>query len=338
MKPTRQIIHCDADCFYASVEMRDDPSLRGRPLAIGGEADRRGVVATCNYEARKFGVRSAMSMAYARRLCPGLIVRRPDMEKYRQLSLQIRDIFERYTQLVEPLSLDEAFLDVTEHPYLDAMAIAAQIRQQVAMELGITISAGVAPNKFLAKIASDWEKPDGLTQIAPEQVAEFVARLPVQKIFGVGKVTGQKLQAMGVLYCADLLPYSLEQLEYRFGRFGKQLYQLCRGIDERPVQPSRRRKSLSVEQTYAQDLPDLDACLDELPLLLQKLEKRLEPLLGSYQLHKPFVKVKFSDFSSTTVEKNGADYSQQSFAELMAEAFGRAFKPVRLLGVGVRFR
>ncbi|MBB6520779.1 DNA polymerase IV [Pseudoteredinibacter isoporae] len=342
MKQQRHIIHCDADCFYASVEMRDDPDLRGRPLAIGGEAKGRGVVATCNYEARRFGVRSAMPMAYARRLCPGILTMRPNMEKYRDVSRQMQDIFYRYTDIIEPLSLDEAFLDVSrevnEGRFDDAKSIAEAIRQDVSSELQISVSAGVASNKFIAKVASDWQKPDGLTVVSEAQQAEFVAALAVNKIYGVGKVTEQKLLSMGITHCHQLQTMDLELLQSKFGSFGKRLYDLSRGRDHRPVERSRRRKSLSVEHTFASDLPDLDACLEQIPELLNSLQTRVSALDDSYRIAKPFVKLKFHDFSSTTVEKQGADYSLKAYQDLVAEAFERAFQPVRLLGLGVRFK
>lgn len=342
MKQQRHIIHCDADCFYASVEMRDDPSLRGRPLAIGGEAKGRGVVATCNYEARRFGVRSAMPMAYARRLCPGILTMRPNMEKYRDVSRQMQDIFYRYTDIIEPLSLDEAFLDVShgvnEGLFEDAKSVAEAIRRIVSEELQITVSAGVASNKFIAKVASDWQKPDGLTVVSEAQKADFVAALAVNKIYGVGKVTEQKLLSMGITHCHQLQNMDIELLRTKFGSFGQRLYDLCRGRDNRPVERSRRRKSLSVEHTFASDLPDLEACLEQIPELLSSLQKRISALDESYLIAKPFVKLKFHDFSSTTVEKQGAHYSLDAYQDLVAEAFERAFQPVRLLGLGVRFK
>ncbi|MGI9293811.1 MAG: DNA polymerase IV, partial [Pseudomonadales bacterium] len=247
----RKIIHCDCDCFYAAVEIRDDPSLQGKPVAVGGSADRRGVLTTCNYEAREFGARSAMPTAMALRLCPDLIVLPVSMEKYRVASQKVQSIFKEFTEQIEPLSLDEAFLDVSDTPLLQGSAtrIAQEIRRRVAAQVGITVSAGVAPNKFLAKIASDWQKPDGLTVIRPEQVQDFVAQLPVNKIFGVGKVTAAKLQRLGVNSCADLQKLSLLELDQKFGRFGKRLFELSRGVDPREVQNERTRKSLSVEHT-----------------------------------------------------------------------------------------
>lgn len=335
----RKIIHCDCDCFYASVEMRDDPSLRSLPLAIGGAANRRGVIATCNYEARELGVRSAMPSAYARRLCPGLVILPPNFDKYREASGLVRRIFFSYTDLVEPLSLDEAYLDVTasEHCRGSATLMAREIRQRVKEEVGITLSTGVAPNKFLAKVASDWHKPDGETVILPEQVEDFVQRLPVRKIFGVGRVTAQKLERIGVQTCGDLQKYPVIELVEKFGRFGAELHELCRGVDTRPVRPSQRRKSLSVEHTYSEDLADLEACLKQLPELLIKLRSRLRRVDDQYLITKQYVKMKFNNFQSTTVEclSRGADTA--AYPELMATAFSRIGLPVRLLGVGVRF-
>lgn len=334
----RKIIHCDCDCFYASIEMRDNPALAGKPVAVGGSPERRGVVATCNYEARQFGIHSAMSSAQARKRCPDLIIIRPDMEKYRQASAQIHAIFRRYTDLIEPLSLDEAYLDVSHSEQLDGSAtrIANSIRDAVREEIRITISAGVAPNKFLAKIASDWQKPDGLFVIRPEQVDGFLARLPVSKLHGVGKVTAAKMHGLGITTCAQLRALSEDELQERFGRFGQRLYQLSRGLDERPVQTERVRKSVSVENTYPRDLQDLDACLAELPDLVAQLDTRLQRLDRPYTIHKQFIKVKFQDFSQTTVETLSSGTGMENFTALCAEGFARGSKPVRLLGVGVR--
>ena len=211
----RKIIHCDCDCFYASVEMRDDPSLRGRPLAVGGRADQRGVIATCNYEARRYGIHSAMATAQAVKLCPDLILIPPNMEKYRITSRQIMDIYRDYTDLVEPLSLDEAYLDVTNSPHCKGSAtlIAQEIRRRIFETVGITASAGVAPNKFVAKIASDWNKPDGLFLVRPGEVDAFVAALPVKKLFGVGKVTAAKLHSLGAQTCGDLRDWNIDKLQ-----------------------------------------------------------------------------------------------------------------------------
>ena len=334
----RKIIHIDCDCFYAAIEMRDDPSLAGKPLAVGGAADRRGVVATCNYEARAWGVRSAMPMRQALKLCPDLQVVKPRMDVYKAVSRDIHTIFRDFTEIIEPLSLDEAYLDVSssEHFAGSATRIAREIRRRVSQELHITVSAGVAPNKFLAKIASDWRKPDGLFVITPEQVDAFVAVLPVSKLHGVGKVTADKLGRLGITTCDDLRGWSKVALAREFGSFGERLWSLARGIDERALQTDSRRQSVSVENTYDEDLPNLAMCLKRLPELLEQLETRMARLDASYKPDKPFVKVKFHDFTQTTIEQAGARRDLNSYQLLLSAAFARGNKPVRLLGAGVR--
>jgi DNA polymerase IV len=336
--PARKIIHCDCDCFYASVEMRDDPSLRGRPLAVGGRPDQRGVVATCNYEARAFGVHSAMPTAQAIKLCPDLLVLPPNMEKYRVASRQIMDIYRDYTELVEPLSLDEAYLDVSAatHCKGSATLIAQEIRRRIFETVGITASAGVAPNKFVAKIASDWNKPDGLFLVRPDEVDAFVAALPVKKLFGVGKVTAAKLNQLGAQTCADLRGWSMQELQHHFGTFGARLHDLCRGTDHREVSNARERKSVSCEETYTPDVPDLAACLARLPELYEYLLARIKRAGAEKFINKLFVKIRFADFQRTTVECVGHAPDLAQFARLMEIGWQRASRPVRLLGVGVR--
>ncbi|CAI06660.1 DNA polymerase IV [Aromatoleum aromaticum] len=336
---SRKIIHCDCDCFYAAVEMRDNPSLRGRPLAVGGRADERGVIATCNYEARAFGVRSAMSTAHALRLCPHLLLLPPDFIRYRTASRQILAIYREYTALVEPLSLDEAYLDVTavDRCRGSATLLAQEIRSRIHDEVGITASAGIAPNKFVAKVASDWRKPNGQFVVPPQEVDRFVAELPVKKIFGVGKVTADHLLQLGVETCGDLRGWSLADLTREFGSFGAKLHRLCRGIDERPVAPDRERKSLSVETTYNRDLPDLQSCLDALPALVEQFSRRMARLHDGETVHKVFVKVRFSDFTRTTVECVNPRPGPETWIKLLTEGYRRRALPVRLLGVGVRF-
>jgi len=336
--PVRKIIHCDCDCFYASVEMRDDPSLRGRPLAVGGRAEQRGVVATCNYEARRYGIHSAMATAQAVKLCPDLILIPPNMEKYRVASRQIMDIYRDYTDLVEPLSLDEAYLDVTNSPHCKGSAtlLAQEIRRRIHETVGITASAGVAPNKFVAKIASDWNKPDGLFLVRPDEVDAFVAVLPVKKLFGVGKVTAAKLHRLGAQTCGDLRDWNMDKLQQHFGSFGARLYDLCRGIDYRDVNPVRERKSISTEETYTPDVPDLDGCLALLPDLYEHLLGRIKRNNAEKFINKLFVKIKFADFQRTTVECVGYAPNMTTFRHLMETGWLRASRPVRLLGVGVR--
>jgi DNA polymerase-4 len=335
---SRKIIHVDCDCFYAAIEMRDDPRLANQPLAVGGSAERRGVIATCNYEARAFGVHSAMPSRQALKLCPDLLIVKPRMDAYKAVSQQIHGIFADYTEIIEPLSLDEAYLDVSASPHFagSATRVAQEIQRRVARELHITVSAGVAPNKFLAKIASDWKKPNGLFVITPAQVEDFVQALPVKKLHGVGKVTAERMARLGIHSCADLRERSKLALVREFGSFGERLWGLAHGIDERAVQVDSRRQSLSVEHTFDQDLPDLSACLAHLPALLAELGGRLQRLEHSYGAGKPFVKLKFHDFSQTTVEQAGAGHALDSYQLLLSAAFARAHKPVRLIGVGVR--
>ena len=334
----RKIIHCDCDCFYASIEMRDNPALRGKPIAVGGSPERRGVVATCNYEAREFGIHSAMASATARRLCPDLIIIRTDMEKYRLASSQIHEIFQRYTDLIEPLSLDEAFLDVSDCDEFrgSATRIAEAIRNEVREVVGITISAGIAPNKFLAKIASDWNKPDGQFSVLPSEVDDFVAKLAVKKLHGVGKVTAAKMHRLNLRTCKDLQNFGADALTEHFGSFGERLFELSRGIDNRPVSTDRIRKSVSVENTFDTDLPDLDSSLEAMLGLLPKLELRLKRLDNHYAIKKQFVKLKFHDFVTTTVEMLSEDTNPENYHTLCEQGFARGERAVRLIGVGVR--
>lgn len=336
---TRKIIHCDCDCFFAAVEMRDAPALRGVPLAVGGAADKRGVIATCNYLARDYGVRSAMPTARALRLCPTLVVMPPNFTKYRQVARQIRAIFCDYTDKVEPLSLDEAYLDVTHctRHRGSATLIGEEIRARVSATLGITISVGIAENKFLAKIASDWRKPDGLFVITPDRADDFVRALPVRKIFGVGEATEKKLVHMGVFTCADLRAVELATLRDKFGVQGERLYQLSWGVDTREVTPDRRRKSLSTEHTYDVDLADSAACLAIIPALVDDLCSRLARVDDSYIVVKQFLKMRFDNFRITTIERSGNQIDAEIYSQLCAEAWQRGDRPVRLLGVGVRF-
>ncbi|MDG1813399.1 MAG: DNA polymerase IV [Porticoccaceae bacterium] len=336
----RKIIHCDCDCFYAAVEMRDDPSLRDLPIAIGGKSDRRGVVATCNYKAREYGVRSAMPTGQALKLCPDLVVVPGTMSKYREAAQQIRQIFYRYTDKVEPLSLDEAYLDVTDctECHGSATLIAEEIRKVIAREVGVTASAGIAPNKFLAKVASDLNKPDGQYVITPPEIDAFVEKLKVKRIFGVGKVTNEKLRRLGIETCGDLQQRPLLELVDKFGVFGKRLHDLSFGRDNREVNANSRRKSLSVERTYSDDLVDQAACLQKLPDLLLELRSRLRRVDSDYLVTKQLIKMKFSDFTSTTVERQVVKgLPIESFEDLCLQAWERGGRSVRLLGLGVRF-
>jgi DNA polymerase-4 len=254
--PPRKIVHVDMDAFYASVEQRDDPQLRGKPVVVAWRSN-RSVVCAASYEARKFGVRSAMPSVRAERLCPTAVFLPPDFPRYRAVSREVREIFRRHTDLIEPLSLDEAYLDVTENKtdLPTATQVARTIRKQIRAELQLTASAGVAPNKFLAKIASDWKKPDGLFVIQPEEVDSFLPPLPVGRLPGVGKVTEEKLKGLDIHTIADLRLMELTALESRFGRYGVRLYELARGIDESLVVPDRPTQSISAEDTFERDVP-----------------------------------------------------------------------------------
>ena len=280
-----------------------------------------------------------MPSAQAKKLCPQLIIVPHNMEKYKEASKVMREVFHRYTDLVEPLSLDEAYLDVTDCEACGGSAtrIAEEIRASIYSQLNITVSAGVSNSKFLAKIASDWRKPDGLFVIPPDRVDAFVRDLPVKKIHGVGKVTAEKLHRMGIETCGDLRAYDLVALSKKMGSFGKRLHELVHGIDHRAVKPSRIRKSLSVEHTYAQDLPNGDPCREKVPELLKELERRLGKLGPEYKVTKAFVKVKFSDFTTTTLERVGTEASLGDYLDLMGEALERQQSAIRLLGIGVRF-
>ena len=262
----RRILHVDMDAFYASVEQRDDPSLKGRPVAVGGQPGGRGVVAAASYEARAYGVRSAMSMARAVRLCPALVIVRPEFQKYRAASNAVFSIFREVTPLVEPLSLDEAYLDVTENAWGETLAttVAKRLKARIREATGLTASAGVAPNKFLAKVASGWKKPDGLTVISPERVEPFLQQLPVDALWGVGPVTARKLRARGIERLVDVRTTDVQVLREAVGSLADWLRQLAAGVDDRPVVPHRDAKSSGSENTYPADLTDLDAIREEI--------------------------------------------------------------------------
>jgi len=333
----RKIIHIDMDCFYAAVEIRDNPELIYKPVAVGGSAQNRGVLCTANYIARKSGVHSAMSTAHALDLCPDLIVLPVNMDKYVAVSAQIHEIFQRYTNIIEPLSLDEAFLDVTESSKIHGSAtrIASAIRNDIAHELQLTASAGIAANKFLAKIGSDWHKPNGQCVIAPQRVDYFMKKLPVNKIFGVGKVTYEKLNGLGIQTCKDLQDWPEESLTREFGKFGSALYQRCRGIDSRPVEVRRTRKSISVENTFSVNLHDSNACLTAITQLHTDLLKRLKKH-KQRQIKSIFLKLKFDDFSITTSQAQARKAELCLFELLFKQKKAHTERPIRLIGLGVQ--
>jgi DNA polymerase-4 len=324
------------DCFYAAIEVRDQPSLKGKPVGVGGARDRRGVLTTCNYEARKFGIHSAMPTFMALQRCPNLIILPTRFDVYRKEAAVIREILFRFTPLVEPLSLDEAYLDVTDHPGAPA-PLAQVIRGLIFNKTKLTASAGIGPNKLIAKIASDLKKPNGQFAVKPEEVPAFMKELPVRKLWGIGEVTGQKLEKLGIATCGDMQRLSRFALQEHFGKFGIELYGLCRGIDDRAVEPDRERKSLSNEETFPADLETLAECEEKLPELFEELMADLAGKESTRTVTKIFVKLKFSDFTRTTVERAGLQPALDQFRLLLAEGFARTQKSVRLIGLGVRF-
>tara|TARA_R110002072_G_scaffold208301_1_gene365838 strand:+ start:189 stop:1283 length:1095 start_codon:yes stop_codon:yes gene_type:complete len=336
----RKILHLDMDAFYASVEQRDKPELRGRPVIVGGSPQSRGVVCTASYEARTFGVRSAMSCAEAYRRCPQGVFVRPDMERYAAVSRQIQGIFGEYADAVEPLSYDEAYLDVTSdlRGLGSATATAEAIRREVKEATGLTVSAGVAPNKFLAKVASDLDKPDGLVVVPPARVPELLATLPVRAIPGIGKVTAERCKRLGIVSAVDFLRHDEGQLSEWFGVYGLTLREFARGEDHRPVRVSRGRKQVSVEDTFAEDLIGLGPGRRELERLTAVLAGRLEKkgLRGSTVT----VKVTYSDFTRASRRRtlglpvSSAAELYEIAADLLRETEIKE-RPVRLLGVGL---
>jgi DNA polymerase-4 len=336
----RRILHVDMDAFYASVEQRDKPELRGKPVAVGGRPDERGVVAAASYEARQFGVRSAIPMSRAVRLCPGLIIVRPDFKRYRQASQRVFEIFRSVTPLVEPLSLDEAYLDVTENAWGETLgqAVARRLKQEIKAATGLTASAGVAPNKFLAKIASAWKKPDGLTVIAPERVEHFLQKLPVDALWGVGPVTAARLRERGIERLVDVRTTDEKVLREAVGSLAEWLRQLASGIDDRPVEPNRETKSSGSEITYNEDLSDINDIRRE----IDEMARDAASWLARKQLfcRTVTIKVRYSDFttitrshSKTPATRDTDDIASRAVALL--ERTDAAARPVRLLGVSV---
>ena len=332
----RKIIHIDMDCFYAAIEERDDPSLRGRPLGVAGK-DRRSVLTTANYEARKFGCRSAMPVFKALELCPHLVLVPLRFDQYRAESARIRAIFGRFTEVIEPVSLDEAYLDVS-HARSSGAAIAREIRAQIFEETSLTASAGISVNKLIAKIASDWNKPNGQFEVTEAEIPEFIARLPVGRLWGVGGKTRAKLASLVVETCADLQAFDRIELARRFGKWGIELWQLCRGVDERPVTPERTRKSVSSETTFSENIRVMPALVPTMRGMIEGLSEELSAQHSDRVIRSLVVKLKFADFERTTAERSGHVLDPAVFEQLLAEAWRRGNnRAVRLLGVGVRF-
>lgn len=336
----RKIIHIDMDAFYAAVEVRDNPDLKGKPVVIGGKPDSRGVVSTCSYEARKYGIHSAMPCIQAYRLCPQAIFLLPNFSKYKTVSQQIREIFFQYTDLVEPMSLDEAFLDVTKNkkniPY--ATEIAKEIKEKIFQKTLLTASAGVSFNKFLAKVASDYKKPDGLTVITPKNADQFINRLPIRKFFGVGKVTEKKMVNLGIKNGWDLKQKSLQYLVANFGKNGNYFYQIAHCLDNRPVNPHRIRKSIGTERTFVQDINDLKTMqeyiqkfADEISTWLKKHQKKAKTIT---------LKVKYYDFIQVTRSITLSFYCDEASTILhnalaLLNKTEAGQKKIRLLGISL---
>jgi DNA polymerase-4 len=328
------------DAFYASVEQRDKPELRGKPVAVGGQPDQRGVVAAASYEARQFGVRSAIPMSRAVRLCPQLIIVRPDFKRYREASQNVFAIFRSVTPLVEPLSLDEAYLDVTENAWGEALGqtVARRLKAEIKAATGLTASAGVAPNKFLAKIASAWKKPDGLTVIAPERVEHFLQKLPVDALWGVGPVTAARLRERGIERLVDVRTTDEKVLREAVGSLAEWLRRLANGIDDRPVEPNRETKSSGSEITYNEDLTDINEIRHEIDEMARDAASWLER--KQLFCRTVTIKVRYSDFSTITrshsktpTTRDSDDIASRAIALL--ERTEAATRPVRLLGVSV---
>ena len=337
---TRKIIHVDMDAYYAAVEILDNPALRGLPLVIGGSPQSRGVVCTASYEARKFGVHSAMACSVAYRKCPEAIFLPPRFERYQEISKQIREIFHRYTQIVEPLSLDEAYLDVTENELgLFATQIARRIKQDIHAEIGLTCSAGVAPNKLVAKIASDFRKPDGLVVVLPDQVSEFMRPLPVRKIHGVGPATEARLAQIGIKTCADVRQCHKEDLRSRLGRHGAWIWHAAHGDDQRPVEPRHERKSYGREDTFEKDLTDLVVIERKLRELTESVCRRMEKKSETGKTIT--LKIKYHNFETITRSKTiklpmrDGETIFKTAVELMRSKTEAGQRPIRLIGVSV---
>jgi len=335
----RRIVHVDMDAFYASVEQRDDPSLRGRPVAVGGAPQQRGVVAAASYEARAFGVHSAMPMARAVRLCPSLVIVRPDFTRYKAASDAVFAIFREVTPLVEPLSLDEAYLDVTENAWGETLAtrVARRLKDRIRADTGLTASAGVAPNKFLAKIASGWKKPDGLTVISPDRIEPFLQQLPVDALWGVGPVTGRKLRERGITRLVDVRTADPQLLRDAVGSLATWLRRLADGEDDRPVQPHREAKSSGSENTFAEDLTDAESVRAEIAEMAADAARWLART--ARRARTVTIKVRYSDFTTITRSHTAPPTRDASDlvgrAVLLLDRTEAGQRPIRLLGVSV---
>ena len=338
MDSNRKIIHIDMDAFFASVEQLDNPELRGKPVIVGGRPDSRGVVAACSYEARRYGIHSAMPCSRAYSLCPHALFIRPRMARYREFSAMIMGIFTQYTDLIEPLSLDEAFLDITENKIgqISATLIAQDICKKIYEEIGLTASAGVSSNKFIAKIASDLNKPNGISVIKPRDIPKFIDNLPIGKFFGVGKVTAAKMIRLGIKNGADLKNRSLEDLVHHFGKHGFFYFDIARGRDHRPVCSKRERKSIGAERTLKKDIADIDEVVD----ILHEISQRITDSLAAkkFSCRTVTLKVRYSDFTTITRShtfKEPISHYEDFFLPVprLLDATEAGYRKVRLLGL-----
>lgn len=340
LKP-RKIIHCDMDAFYASVEVKDQPSLRGKPVVVGGDPQGRGVVAACSYEARRFGIRSAMSCAKALRLCPEVIFVRPRFARYEEISTQIHEVFESISPKVEALSLDEAYLDVTENNLNEPIAqkLAQLIKDQIFQKTGLTSSAGVGPNKLIAKIASDIQKPNGLTVIPPHRVLNFLEKLPVEKLWGVGPATAKQLHALGIRITGDIRTFTPQFLEEKLGKYGSFLHNLSLGIDHRPVESYSDPKSRGTETTFSRDILDFQVLSQTLRDQAMELEFTLKQM--QFTARTITLKVKYSNFRSITRSRTLTDPTEraeiifQVAEQLLGTSTEVGVRAIRLIGISV---
>jgi len=339
-QPTKKIIHVDMDAFYASVEQRDFPEYRGKPVVVGGSPQGRGVVAAASYEARKFGIHSAMPASRAVKLCPRAVFVKPRFDVYKDVSNQIREIFFEYTDLVEPLSLDEAYLDVTENHKNNPSAtlIARDIKKKIKVKTGLTASAGVAANKFLAKIASDLDKPDGLSVITPKKAQDFIEKLEIGKFYGVGRATKSKMESLGIKTGADLKNWNEVDLVKHFGKSGHHYYRIARGIDLREVKPDRIRKSIGKERTFSEDISDLEWIRDFLDQLAEKIARSMKKLNAAGKTIT--LKVRYENFETVTRSHTLNYYTDQAedlarISKRLLEETDAGVREVRLLGISV---
>ena len=334
----RKIIHIDMDAFFASVEMRDNPALRNVPMAVGGSSDRRGVISTSNYLARKFGVKSAMPTKTALKLCPQLILVRGSYKKYTEASDIVMEILHEYSDLVQQVSIDEAYIDVTDCELFQnsATLIAEDIRKKIFERTGgLTASAGIAPNKLLAKLASDMNKPNGKFTVAPSQVTDFISKIPVERIPGIGKVSAKYFHEMGLKTCLDLQKFTRSDMIHYFGKFGETLFDYCRGEDDREIVLEYERKSLGTENTFAKDIDDFELMKSEVLKMIAEVKESLTHY-EDRTIKNLHVKIKYFDFKQTTIERK-LPFNEENFMMLLEERWYQDPRPVRLLGVGVKF-